>query len=105
MRRLNQFVEQRAPWNLAKDDDAAGQLDETLYGLAEGLRVVSILLHPYIPDAAGRALAALGEYAGDVPPLEYAEFGARPGGAEVERITPLFPKVETAEAASSQSAS
>src|SRR4051794_9625262 len=85
VRRLNQFVEQRAPWNLAKDESAAGALDETLYGLAEGLRVVSVLLHPYIPDAAGRVLSALGVEADGAPPLADAEFGARAGGAAVER--------------------
>ena len=60
VRRLNQFVEQRAPWNLAKDDGSAALLDETLYGLAEGLRVVSVLLHAYIPDAAGRGAGGAG---------------------------------------------
>ena len=97
VRRLNQFVEQRAPWNLAKDESAAEALDEVLYGLAEGVRVVSLLLHAYIPDATGKALAALGIDAGDVPPLEDAEFGARLGGAQVERIPPLFPKIEAIE--------
>jgi len=102
VRRLNQFVEQRAPWNLAKDDGSAALLDETLYGLAEGLRVVSVLLHAYIPDAAGKALAALGVAPADAPPLDDVEFGARPGGSEVERIPPLFPRIEAIETAPSQ---
>jgi methionyl-tRNA synthetase len=99
VRRLNQFVEQRAPWKLAKEDDSAAALDETLYGLAEGLRVVSTLLHPYIPEAAGRVLAALGGEAGAVPPLSEARFGAHGGGNVVERTPPLFPKVEAVETA------
>jgi methionyl-tRNA synthetase len=105
VRRLNQFVEERAPWNLAKDPDSAEALDQTLYGLAEGLRVVSVLLHPYTPDAATRVLEALGAPAGEVtartaPPLGQARFGALPGGAAVKRIPPLFPKVEAVETAS-----
>jgi methionyl-tRNA synthetase len=99
VRRLNQFVEQRAPWKLAKEEGSDAELDETLYGLAEGLRVVSVLLHPYIPEAAGRALAALGAGGEEAPPLEEARFGSRPGGAAVERIPSLFPKIEAVETA------
>jgi methionyl-tRNA synthetase len=95
VRRLNRFVEQRAPWKLAKDDAAAEQLDATLYGLAEGLRVVSILLHPFIPRATATLLTALGqgEQAGD---LAVATFGAGDGGYRVQPLAPLFPKLENA---------
>src|SRR5436190_3715112 len=41
VRRLNRFVEEEAPWNLAKDESAARRLDQVLYSLAEGLRVVT----------------------------------------------------------------
>jgi methionyl-tRNA synthetase len=93
VRRLNRFVEERAPWKLAKDDAAADQLDATLYGLAEGLRVVSVLLHPYIPQTTGKLLEALGA-AGDAGHLERAEFGAGAGGVAVGALEPLFPKLE-----------
>ena len=56
VRRLNRYVEERAPWQLARDPDSAGALDETLASLAEGVRVVSVLLHPYMP-ASDRAAA------------------------------------------------
>ncbi len=46
VRRLNRYVEEQAPWQLAKQPDAADQLDQTLVSLAEGVRVVSVLLHP-----------------------------------------------------------
>jgi len=62
-----------------------------LYGLAEGLRVVSVLLHPYMPDTTARLLAALGQ--SDLA-LDAATFGAAPGGATVAKLAPLFPKVE-----------
>src|SRR5690348_6364595 len=60
VRRLNRYVEERAPWQLAKDEANAGALDETLRSLAEGLRVVTLLLAPYIPETAERLLDALG---------------------------------------------
>jgi methionyl-tRNA synthetase len=99
VRRLNRYVEQEAPWNLAKDDAQAAALDEVLYSLAEGLRVVTVLLYPYLPAATTQLLAALGQPEADPPPLADVGFGAQPGGAEVFGLTPLFPKVEAAETA------
>jgi methionyl-tRNA synthetase len=89
VRRLNQYVEQRAPWQLAKDEANAAELDRTLRSLAEGLRVVTVLLAPYIPETAAKLLGALG--APD-DSLEGAVFGARPGGVRVEKVPQLFPK-------------
>ena len=74
VRRLNRYVEEQAPWTLAKEGDDE-HLDEVLYGLAEGLRVVSVLLHPYMPETTTRLLEALGQ---DDLSLERATFGAVP---------------------------
>jgi methionyl-tRNA synthetase len=89
VRRLNRYVEEQAPWQLAKEDSTAAQLDTTLRSLAEGIRTVTVLLHPYMPETAAKLLAALGE-----PDLavESAGFGARPGGGSVSKLPQLFPK-------------
>jgi methionyl-tRNA synthetase len=89
VRRLNRYVEETAPWQLARDDDKASELDVTLRTLAEGLRVVTVLLHPYMPTTAEKLLAALGQPDLD---LECAALGARPGGGDVAKLDPLFPK-------------
>jgi len=94
VRRLNRYVEEQAPWNLAKDPARAAELDEVLYSLAEGLRVVTVLVYPYVPEAAERLLAALGREPKDALSLEQASFGAVPGGAAILKLEPLFPKVE-----------
>ena len=60
MRRLNRYVEERAPWTLAKDGEKAQELDEVLVSLAEGVRVVSLLLIPYLPASTEKLLDALG---------------------------------------------
>jgi methionyl-tRNA synthetase len=91
VRRLNRYVEERAPWRLAKDAERAGELDETLRSLAEGLRVITVLLTPYIPESAEKLLGALG--APDTG-LETARYGAHPGGQTVQKLPPLFPKPE-----------
>ncbi len=94
VRRLNRYVEERAPWQLAKDEARAQELDVTLRSLAEGLRVVTVLLHPYIPESADKLLAGLGADGDGALDLDAAIYGAVPGGARVERIAPLFPKPE-----------
>ena len=89
---LNRYVQDQAPWQLAKDEANAERLDQVLYALAEGLRVVSVLLHPFMPTSAERLLAALGRP--DLS-LEDARFGAVPGGAKVSELGQLFPRVES----------
>jgi methionyl-tRNA synthetase len=89
VRRLNRYVQEREPWTLAKDPARAEELDSTLAALAEGLRVTSVLLHPYMPASTDRALAALG--APDTA-YETAAFRVRPGGGTVTALEPLFPK-------------
>ncbi len=88
VRRLNRYVEESQPWVLAKDEGDAARLDQVLNGLTEGLRVLSLLLHPYLPNSTATLLAALGE-----PELSLREFASRSGGQKVERIEPLFPKL------------
>jgi methionyl-tRNA synthetase len=91
VRRLNRYVEEKQPWQLAKDETKREELDTTLRSLAEGLRAVTVLLVPYIPESADKLLGALG--APDTK-LEQARFGAHPGGQAVTKLAPLFPKPE-----------
>ncbi len=88
VRRLNRYVEERAPWALARDPERAEELDRVLRSLAEGLRVVTVLLAPWLPAAAQRLLGALGR-----PSLALED--ARLGAATPDRVgalEPLFPK-------------
>jgi methionyl-tRNA synthetase len=94
VRRLNRYVEEQAPWKLAKEESAAGQLDQVLYGLAEGVRVVSVLLHPYMPRATSQLLHTLGQEGEGAVAFEQAKVGAVPGGSSIGKLEPLFPKVE-----------
>jgi methionyl-tRNA synthetase len=88
VRRMNRYVEERAPWVLAKDDSKAGELDLVLASLAEAIRVLTVLLHPWLPATCEKLLAALGR-----PELDYelARLGAAPP-QRVTRIEALFPK-------------
>jgi len=88
VRRLNRYVEEQAPWQLAKDPARADDLDRVLATLVEGIRVVSVLLHPYLPEATSKLLAALG-----VSDVSYAGATFGSGAIErVEKLEALFPK-------------
>jgi methionyl-tRNA synthetase len=89
VRRLNRYVEEQAPWQLARDPEAADKLDQVLASLGEGLRAVSVLLHPYMPASVEKLLLALG-----APEITYdrALFGERGSGLPVQALEPLFPK-------------
>jgi len=105
VRRLNRYVEENRPWDLAKEaaeetslhgpdhqrtrSGAGDRLDSVLYNLAEGIRVLALLLWPYLPASSGRLLEALAEGG-----RELDTFGARGGGQTIERIGPLFPKID-----------
>jgi len=88
VKRLNRYVEEQAPWRLAKEPERAQELDRVLASLVEGLRSVTVLLWPYLPTSAERLLAALG-----APELGLSS--AQLGAGEVRRVSAidsLFPK-------------
>ena len=91
IKRLNRYVQDEEPWKLAKDPAEAERVDQVLYTLAEGLRVVSVLLHAFMPGKSEQLLAALGR---EDLALEDARLGAVPGGATVGELGQLFPRVE-----------
>jgi methionyl-tRNA synthetase len=92
VRRLNRYVEESQPWVLARSPEDAGRLDQVLYGLVEGLRILTLLLHPYLPNSSATLLDALGQQG-----LGLEDFGSRRGGGKVEKIGPLFPKLDARE--------
>ena len=75
VRRLNRYVEERAPWQLARDPADTAKLDQALASLVEGLRTVNTLLHPFMPATTDKLRAGLGA-----------------PGAKVTSLEPLFPK-------------
>jgi methionyl-tRNA synthetase len=88
VRRLNRYVEEQAPWTLAKDESRSADLDRVLRTLAEGVRALTVLLWPWIPGSAERLLTAL-----DRVDVAYAKarFGADVPETAAE-LEPLFPK-------------
>jgi len=93
--RANQYVDQTAPFKLAKDPTQATRLDEVLYNLAETCRVLAVLLWPYIPATSERIYAQLGL---DVKPdkFEFSTWGGLAAGHAIGKVAPLFPRKDLA---------
>ena len=92
VRRLNRYVEETQPWQLAKDPARADELATTLRSLAEGLRVVTVLLnavHPGVDREAARRAGRAGHRRSRAPCT-----ASHPGGQPVAKLAPLFPKPE-----------
>jgi methionyl-tRNA synthetase len=89
---VNRYVDASQPWALAKRPAERARLEAVLYSLAQALHGLGIVLAPFVPDAAGKMRSALGE-TGE-PRLTGNPWGELLGGARVEKIAALFPRVE-----------
>lgn len=98
VRGLNRSVEERAPWKLADEPDRRGELEETLYDLADGLGAVAVALASYLPETSPRILAALG---GDPDALDWGlvAYGRTSARSGVAAASPLYPRIDTPTAA------
>jgi methionyl-tRNA synthetase len=90
--RCNAYVEETAPWKLAKDPAQADKLDEVLYSLGESLRIVSILLLPILPEESNAMRVQL-NWSGE-PTLANTAWGLLPDAHQLGDPVPLFPRIE-----------
>jgi len=89
--RANQYVDQTAPFKLAKDPAQASRLDQVLYNLVETCRILATLLWPFVPDTALKLHQQLGLQA---PPnrMDAVAWGGLATGHSVGEPAPLFPR-------------
>jgi len=91
--RANKYVEETAPFKLAKDPAQAQRLDEVLYNLAESCRVLAVLLWPFLPDTSTKIYAQLG-LTGSPDKFELSKWGGLHAGHTIGEPAPLFPRKE-----------
>ncbi len=95
----NRYVDETAPWTLAKratagDEKAAQRLDTALWTLAESLRLLAVLLVPFLPTTSERIRAQLG-LAGPVGCWEEeTRWGQLTAGGAAGEAVPIFPRIE-----------
>ncbi len=97
VRELNGYVTRTKPWELAKDDANADELDRVLFTLADGIRVLAVALSPFLPDTGPKILAALGQP--DDLAWDRVAYGLTVATEGVEPAAPLFPRIELPTAA------
>jgi len=91
--RANQYVDQTAPFKLAKDASQAKRLDEVLYNLAEVCRILAVLLWPFLPGTGAKIFEQLG-LAGGPNNFKAAYWGGLATGHTIGSPAPLFPRKE-----------
>ena len=92
--RSNKYIDETAPWVLGKDESKRARLAAVLYNLCESLRIVSVLLTPFMPETTPRIQKQLG-LSGDSVTYETAgTWGVTPVDAVVEKGETLFPRID-----------
>ncbi len=89
--RANQYVDQTAPFKLAKIPEQAGRLDQVLYNLAEVCRLLAVLLWPFLPRTAVNIYGQLA-LGGTPNRFESATWGGLAAGHVIGNPAPLFPR-------------
>lgn len=96
--RANKYIDETAPWILAKDPAEAERLQAVMYNLAEALRIVAILIAPFVPVTAPKIYEQLGLGKPESFFMADAAWGKLATGTKVQKGEPLFPRIEVTEA-------
>ena len=98
--RANKYIDETTPWILAREEGMRPRLQTVLYNLAEALRIIALLLVPYLPTAPEKIWKQLG-LGGDVRALPWQRvktWGILEAGTVVKRGEPIFPRIDVEEA-------
>lgn len=96
--RANKYIDETAPWILAKDLAQAERLQAVMYNLAEALRIIAILIAPFVPVTAPKIYEQLGLGKPESFFMADAVWGKLATGTKVQKGEPLFPRIEVTEA-------
>ncbi|MDY4485932.1 MAG: methionine--tRNA ligase [Anaerovibrio sp.] len=94
--RANKYIDETAPWALAKDESKKQELANTMYNLVEALRIISGLIYPYMPTTAGKLWQQL-NLPGTIEELCLADiekWGGTPVNMHIGQAQQLFPRIE-----------
>ena len=90
--RANKYIDENAPWVLAKTQEDKPRLARVLYNLLEAVRICAILLTPFIPDTCGKIFAQIG--AERTGWEDAGTWGLLPGTVTVTKGENLFPRID-----------
>jgi methionyl-tRNA synthetase len=93
--RMNKYIDETMPWVLAKDEANKPRLAQVMYNLAEGLRIVSILIQPFMPETPEKIWQQLGLAGTGALSWDSAKtWGAYPEGISVCKGDVIFPRID-----------
>lgn len=98
VRGTNRYLEGTMPWELAKDPAKSEVLGSVLYHVVESLRVVSILIQPFLVRTPAKMWEQMGLSSGEATTWDSLyHFGSYPAGTQVNKKAPLFPRLDVKE--------
>ena len=92
--RANKYIDETAPWVLAKDEANKPRLAAVLYNLLEAIRISTSLLSAFMPTTMPKVWEQIGASADDVSYENAAKFGVLPADVTVHRGEVLFPRID-----------
>ncbi len=93
--RTNKYIDETMPWVLAKSEENKPRLAAVMYNLAESLRIVSILIQPFMPETPEKMWQQLGLAGSGALEWESAKkWGGYPAGAAVQKGDVIFPRID-----------
>ena len=92
--RANKYIDETAPWVLAKDEANKSRLAAVLYNLLEAIRISTSLLSAFMPTTMPKVWEQIGASADDVSYENAAKFGVLPADVTVHRGEVLFPRID-----------
>ena len=93
VRRANKYIDEKTPWILAKDESKKAELDTCMHNLAESLRIVSILISPYMHTTSEKIRKQLGLWYSDIVWEDAFQFDMMEG-EQVKRGDAIFPRLD-----------
>lgn len=97
--RANKYIDETAPWTLAKDPAEKERLGTVMYHLMESVRIATLLISPAMPDIPAKVWAQTGHQAADNGLWEHVAWGGTKAGQPVKKGEGLFPRIEWKEEA------
>ena len=98
IQRANKYIDENAPWTLAKDPANRARLATVMYNLLETIRICAVLLTPFIPDSAEKIFGQIGADAACRTWDSAHVWGALPAGVTVRKGEALFPRIDAEKA-------
>ena len=90
----NKYIDSEAPWQLAKDPDQRERLATVMAEVLECVRVIAILLEPFLPHASAKIIESLGDTPNAGSLAERLRWGQLAAGTQTRKIEVLFPRIE-----------